>query len=228
VAIPERPRAECRVTGAGRWQQRFLLSPVIVTIVGILATGIAGAAARHTEVSYWSSVNVAFLAPYSSANPNVLQVNTDSLVTTAGIVGRLVTDSDNRAQVVSDSVSLASEGISHGYSVRLPDDGGQWAINYDRPELDVQVIASTPAEVARMLHEVTRRIVSTLDAIQKAKHVDQFNTVTTTLNPQKPQVYVAEGNNKRAMLGTALLGMGFTLAAARGVAVLRRRRSIAR
>ena len=172
----------------------------------------ATASAVHPEKVYWTSTHVTFLAPFSTANPNTLQVNTDSLVTTAGVVAKLVTQGDVGAQVVSDSVTLADQGIRHGYSVRLPNDGGQWAINYDQPYLDIQAIGTSPPEAATTLRSVVNRIRATLGAVQRAQRVDSWNLISTQLNPEVPPIRLSTGSRARAVLSTLLLGSGLTAA----------------
>jgi hypothetical protein len=213
---------EARST-APRRSSTSLTPAIVVFLIGFLATAAAGVHFSRTQVAYWSAVQVRFLAPYSTTNPNTLQVTTDSLVTLAGMVGRLVTDGDTNAQVVSDNVTLAGQGVRHGYSVRLPNDGGQWATNFDQPLLNVQAIGSTPQEVTRTVTSVVAHIQQKLSTVQRAQHVDGFNIVTTQVIPQNPPTYLASGDRSRAVLATLLLGIGITWAATR-MMILRARR----
>jgi hypothetical protein len=159
--------------------------------------------------SYSSEVKVVFLAPKSTVNPNALAISSDSIVTTAGAVARIVDPDVEPA--VSESVTLAGEGIRHGYSVRLPNSGGQWATNFDKPQLDVQAVGSSAAEVNATMARVLDRIRRTLDRLQTEQHVAQHNMITLSQSPPTVPMYYDHGSRLRAVGATMLLGAGLAL-----------------
>lgn len=181
--------------------------------------------AGRTHGVYFSRVNVVFLLPQSGSHPNVLQANNSGLITLAGAVGKTVSDPATSVQVVSDSVTLPGEGITHGYAVRLPNSGGQWAANFDQPVLDIQAVGTTIDEVSTTVNTVVARIRAELSSMQSAAHVNKFNLVTTRLSPPAPPLYLITGSKIRGLAITLLLGSGLTAAATLSVArAVRRRR----
>lgn len=180
--------------------------------VGALAMVLAaltlygGYWASHRPPVYWSRVTMLFLPPTSAVTPNALLAGSDSLITTAGVVGRIVGGSGSSNGVVSDSVTLPSEGTRHGWTIRLPDTGGQWATNFSDPALDVQAVAGDPAAVTAMVEDVERRVQETLTQLQDDAGVDPVNRISVTANPTRPPIYAVGGSHTRALASTLLLG----------------------
>lgn len=158
-----------------------------------------------------------FLAPTSSSFPNSLLVSSQSLTITAGAVGKVVGSKPSGAHVVSASVTLVGEGIRHGYSVVLPNSGGQWASNFDQSLLDVQAVGTTAAEVNATMKMVLGRISDALAALQAQWHVSSVNLIRTQLSPSSPQLYYQAGSRIRSFAATLLLGLGVTVAATAAV-----------
>lgn len=172
--------------------------------------------AQHTRTHpgvYWGAVDVVFVAPPTALSPNTLRVVSGSLIATAGLVQRQVMEGPDEAHVVSDSVTLLDEGIFSGYSVTLPNAGGQWANNFERPALHVQ--ASDPDEgvaLARLTNTV-HHITSVLDARQTTAGVLPLNRITTRLSPANIGVAYYPGSRTRGTLSSVLLGLGMTIGA---------------
>jgi hypothetical protein len=194
-----------------------------------MATLVAGWAVTRVDGVYWSEVRVLFLAPRSAINPNALMTSSDSLISTAGVVGKMV--DPNVESVVSDSVTLTGEGTRRGFSVRLPNSGGQWATNFDQPALDVQAVGSTAVEVTSTMRSVLRWIRSALRDIQRHARVSRPNLISLGESPPTVPVYFQRGSRVRALAVTLLLGTGLTVVIAGGtghVAARRRYSSTAR
>jgi hypothetical protein len=203
-----------------RWrrQRRARRWAALVVVLGLLITlAIAYRVARKPGV-YWAQIDVVFLPPASSYNPNTLVSTSDGVISLAGVVGKMVDAHPVAARVVSPTVMLAHQGIRHGWSVTLPNDGGQWADNFDKPLLDVQAVGSTPAEVTGTVNRLVSRINLTLSGLQ-AK-VPQADRVTTELNPSQVQVFYDPGRRLRALVASLAVGVAVTVVAAR---YLRRR-----
>jgi hypothetical protein len=225
--IPVRPANRHIADKGSALVQGFVVKRAVLClgIVGTLVTCAVGVNMAHTRGVFWSRVNVVFLLPRSTLNPNVLQASADSLITLAGAVGKMVSDPESSIKVVSDSVTLPGEGIKHGYTVRLPNSGGQWANNYTEPLLDVQAVGTTAAEVQSTMTSVVQSIDARLSEMQQAARVDEFNLVTTRLSPPTPPLYFVRGSRVRAVAATLLLGFGMTVATVVTLSrVLRRRR----
>lgn len=193
-----------------------------VLLAGVLATVIGGVVVLRHEGVYWSQVDVVFLAPQSARYPNKLTTSTNDLISLAGIVERIISQSED-ARTASSATTLVGQGIYDGYSIRLPDSGGQWAHNFERQVLDVQVAGPSAADVRARQDEVLELIDSTLVELQDQAGVAGSNRVTAQKASEIPNIYYRPGEPRRALAMTAVLGTGVTLAII-GHLELRRRR----
>ncbi|MGI8665376.1 MAG: hypothetical protein ACR2N4_05015 [Jatrophihabitans sp.] len=193
----------------GRRPPLFLRSWVIV-LVGLLISGATANYFAHRPGVYWSQVQVLFVAPKSAANPNGLSVSSESLITTAGVVAKMVGSSPPGPSVVSDTVTLVGEGIRHGYGVRLPNSGGQFATNFDQAALDVQAAGTTVVEVSATLSKVLDQITTELSTLQSDAHVAPVNLIRAELSPPTPPIYYQTGSKSRALAITLVIGGGIT------------------
>ncbi len=188
----------------------LLLRTGVIVLVGILLSGCFGLYFARRPGVYWSQVQVLFVAPKSVANPNGLSVSSESLITTAGVVAKMVGSSPPGPSVVSDSVTLVGEGIRHGYGVRLPNSGGQFATNFDQAAIDVQAAGTSVAEVSTTLNSVLGKVNSSLDELQSQAGVAKVNLIRAQLSPPTPPIYYQTGSKTRAMAITLVIGGGFT------------------
>jgi hypothetical protein len=185
-----------------------------VCVGGVLATLAAAAAAAHTKGAYYSREQVRFLAPTGEGNTNTLQLSPRSMVMVAGAVGQMI-DDDQRPRAASQNVTITGMGIRNGWSVTLPNTGGQWANNYTSPYLDVQVAGPSATEVATTMRRVVARIRRALATLQRAQHVAPANLIRTQLSSlSSPPIYYQRGSRMRAVLAVLALGFGVTTAGA--------------
>jgi hypothetical protein len=192
----------------------------LVVAIGLLITG-AGAYVVHSKPGvYWSDVKVVFHVPRSAANPNVLLTTTTGLITLAGTVSRLVDPNAPSTHVVSPTVTLPNQGIRQGFLVSIPNDGGQWANNFDQPLLDVQAVGPTYDGVVATMQSLLRQINTQLVTLQDQGGVLPVNRVETQLSPSQPQIFYLTGSRVRATAATLLLGVSLTVA---GALMVRRR-----
>jgi len=185
-----------------------------VTLSGAVATMLAALWVMMLPGVYHAQVDVVFMWPQGHQHANTFQYGSQSLINTAGVVAAIIAGSASGAQPVSDTVTLVGEGITHGYSVRLPNAGGQWAINFTSPVLDVQASGSSPAEVQGTLAAVIARINAVLHEQQAAEGVPRELMIHTRLSPPTPQLLYGKGSRVRALGATFLIGCGVTVAAA--------------
>jgi hypothetical protein len=171
---------------------------------------------------YYQQVDVVLLWPQSTKAQNTFQYGEQSLVSSAGLVATVVAkEGGSNAAVVSAEVTLVSQGVGQGFAVRLPNAGGQWAYNFNRPVIDVEVTGRTPAEVQATTARVIERIRTVLHDQQAAEGVPERLMIRTRLNPDDPAVTYSRGSRTRALAGSLLLGTGVILSL---VLVLERRR----
>jgi hypothetical protein len=188
-------------------------------LLGVILTVALSMQVYRAQGVYLAQVNVLFLLPASGLAPNALQVSNRSLVDTAGILQRAVGGPLSDAHPVSGAVTLAGEGLRHGYLVRLPNNGGQWENNFDEPMLSVQSVGTSVSESLTSINSVLSRIQAELNLRQKTAKVDSRNLIRTQLSPQQPAIYYLTGNPKRSVAITIVLGIGLTCA---GVVILDR------
>ncbi len=182
----------------------------MVVLVGVLVSGSVGVYLSRRPGVYWSQVQVLFVAPKSAANPNGLSISSESLIDTAGMVAKIVGSSPRGPAVVSDTVTLVGEGVRHGYGVRLPNSGGQFATNFDQAALDVQAVGASPGEVSATLVSVIGRVVGTLSRLQAEAGVAKVNLIRSQLSPPVAPLYYQAGSKTRALAITMVIGGGIT------------------
>jgi hypothetical protein len=212
TAVAAAPVAHLQAADDRRRQRHARLWAALVVAVGLLLTvAITYRVVRKPGV-YWAQTNVVFLAPVSSLYPNALVTNSDGVISLAGVVGKIVDPDAAAARVVSPTVGLVNQGIRHGWSVTLPNDGGQWADNFDKPLLDVQAVGSTAAEVSGTVNRLISQINLTLSGLQA--QVPRVDRVTTQLSPSQVQVFYDPGRRLRALAASLAVGLSATALAA--------------
>jgi hypothetical protein len=198
--------------------------PAIVLLIGLIATVTGSYVAVKAKGVYWSRGQVRFIAPTSEEFPNGLQISPSSTVMTAGAVRRIVDDRDP-PRTVSQDVTIVGEGIKQGWSVTLPNTGGQWASNFTNPYLDVQAVGPTPEYVTATMNRLINEISAALASLQARSSVDSVNLISTQVSPLGgPPLYFQRGSRPRAGLAALALGIGLTSCAVAWARRLTRRR----
>ncbi|NMR21344.1 hypothetical protein [Cellulomonas fimi] len=197
----------------GRWH---------VVLLAVAAGLVASAFALRVEGVYWSRAEVTFLAPTSEVNPNALRTTTTDLIITAGAVARRVNGNVMWNQTADAGATIVGQGELDGWSVRLPDYGGQWSTVYSRQVLDVQVSGPTAEIVRERQDEILARIDAELDFLQEGSRAS--DRISTTVVPAPPSVYYIQGSTSRALAMIWVLCGAGALAAVRGVQLRARRR----
>jgi hypothetical protein len=188
--------------------------PAAVILAVLVATAGVGWKIDHARAVYYSQVYVIFSMPAPGVDAGPARDFSPGLIDAAGVVG-LMTDARSGAAPVSDGVTIVSQGIRDGFSVRLPNDGGQWSNVFDRPELDVQVAGASPDEVTAKMKSVLAGIYAGLARDQQAMGVNAANRITTQLSPPSIDVYRASGSRIRALSATLFLGLCLAFSLAR-------------
>jgi len=185
-----------------------------VWVIGVPVSAMCAVAASKAPGVYWSRVQISFIAPNSTTNPNGLQITSSSLISAAGAVGKMVDNRTSAARLGSATVTLAGEGIRNGYSVTLPNDGGQWVSSFNSPWLDVQAVASDPLTVSQRMSALLRQINVALAHLQSEQSVAPRNLIRTQASPPSVPIYYQRGSRMRASAGTLVLGLILTTALA--------------
>jgi hypothetical protein len=194
-----------------------------VVLLALLVTVLALQAVRDARPVYWAEAEVTLLSPPAPGGPNELTTSTQGLVAMAGLVVADV-QAGEAQPAVSDSVDLPGLGVRDGWNVRLPNVGGQWEPNFDRPVVDVQVVAATPSEASARLAGLVADVQRALDDRQAADGVPPVARIRTA-SVEHVQVVRVDGSRSRAAVMVLLLGLAGSVVAAQLVdAALRRRR----
>jgi hypothetical protein len=197
-----------------------------VVLAGVVCTLGASTLIHRAPGVYHQQVDVVFTWPQPPNNgENTLQYGTATLINTAGVVATIVAGSAGGSQVVADSATAVGEGIRHGYTVRLPNAGGQWAYNFEDPALRIESVGSSPQEVLATTARAVARVRAALLTLQQEEHVRPAMMVQTRLNPGLPDVQYSTGSRMRALLVTQILGFGLTATVLHVLHVRRRRRA---
>jgi hypothetical protein len=186
---------------------------VLVAVVGVIVTLGAASAASSVRGVYWSMVQVHFIVPKSTENPNGLQISLRSLANVAGSVARMV-DGSRSPRVVKPDMPLASQGILHGWSVQQPNRGGQWSNQYSDPYVTVQAVGSDPTEVLQTMQRLIGQVNLALNKLERESDVASVNMIRTQLSPPSVPLFHRGGSKPRALLATLALGFGITAALA--------------
>jgi hypothetical protein len=207
------------VEGRGRITVWVLLGALrrrwYVAVIGAAATLFGTYSAAAAPGVYYQQAYVVFFAPNLPPAANAYQLVPSSLISAAGLVGRQVDDQSEGPLPVSSTVTVVDLGLQDDILVRIPNVGGQWATNFDRPVLDVQIVADSPEHVRARMTATVSKIRRVLRDGQLAAGAPPRQLIETGLNPPSPPVLYERGNRARTV-GTALiLGTGLTVAVAR-------------
>ena len=195
-------RASARSWRMPRW--------AALSLVGLIVAGAAGALAKEVRKPgvYWSDVHVRFVAPASPTRQNSLQVSERSLIMTAGAVGQMVDDT-NRPRPASPDATLAGLGVRSGWSITLPNSGGQYQNYYADPYLDVQVVGLTAAQVMQTMLGLVRRIEDGLTTLQDDAHVAPADRISSRVLPlSAAPIYYKHGSHSRGIAASLVILIG--------------------
>jgi hypothetical protein len=157
---------------------------------------------------YWSDVQVRFVAPSSLTKQNSLQVTDQSLIMTAGAVGQMV-DDRNGPRPASSDATLAGLGVRSGWSVTLPNSGGQYVNYYADPYLDVQVVAPTAPQVMQTMQRLITQIQDGLTKLQTDAHAAPANRITARVLPLTvAPIFYQHGSHSRAIIASLVILSG--------------------
>ncbi len=199
-----------------------------VVVIGLLCTVCAMGAVVGREGVYATQVDVILLAPIEPNRQNVFVGSLDSLINFTAIIERELNPGPRKPRLTSPTATLYGRGVRDGYSIEMPNTGGQWTNNFSRPVLNVQVVGPSEAEVRATLDSVIVTIDDTITARERAAGADPSRWVSVELAPTSPAIGYVPGEGKRAALAFGALGSAGTLLAAVQIDRWRSRRAGAR
>ena len=202
----------------GRWP--VMLAGVLLTLVVCVVTWRAPGV-------YWASTKVHLLVPATAQQPNQLAPDNSAAIPLAGLIQTEINRGNPPREATSPDVTLVDEGIYDGWSVLLPDTGGQWATNFEGSSLIVQASGPSAEVVQSRMYGLIAQITRLVAAREDAAHVPGAARVDFIMSPPVVAVQYSNGHRSRAVAIIMLLGVGLSLAActfADRVAGTRRRR----
>ena len=96
-------------------------------LAGLLLTGVVCLFTLRAPGVYWASTKVYFLVPATAQQPNQLAPDSGNAIAFAGLIQTEINRGIPPRRATSPEVNLVDEGIYDGWSVFLPNTGGQWA-----------------------------------------------------------------------------------------------------
>lgn len=184
---------------------RVARSPLVALALLAVMAAAGWNAWKQPSATVVGEVQVVLLPP-PAVLPNALAETTSSLISLAGVVGRGVEGFDG-PQTVDTSVTLASQGVRAGYSVRQPNLGGQWESSFQDPVVDVQAVGPTQEVAATQLALGLAHVGSVLTQIQDRESVPADLRVRVRLSPADPVYVVQKGSRTRGVAATLLAGV---------------------
>jgi hypothetical protein len=193
-----------------RWSWAALL-------IGLCLTAVAVAHVVAAPGVYWARSQVVLLGPVLPSSMNKLDGRSDGLVATAGLIAREMNLSGGAVPVTSNLVTLPDQGVYDGMQVRQPNSGGQWAVNFEQPVLQLQASGPSAEVVRQRIESMIAQAAAILDRRQNEADVTRSLRITLAVSPAQVQVQYSSGDRPRAAATAVLLGLSLTAAS---VAVL--------
>ncbi|PKH37456.1 hypothetical protein SAMN05192575_101435 [Nocardioides alpinus] len=195
----------------------------VIVAVGMVFTAAAGFLAIQDRTVFWTRAEVVFLVPQNEFHPDRLAAS-ESVIITAGAVAKSVLGPDPVPKYASPGATLVGAGVREGWSIGLPDSGGQWGTNFDSQVLAIEAVGPTREWVLDTVEELREEVRQSLQALQDDAGVSLDNRISLKASPAQPVIYGVGGSRPRALLMTMLLGGGLTLALVSVLEVRRTRR----
>ena len=133
----------------------------VMLAVVVFALGLGGVWwTGHNTGVFLAEVDVVLFPPQGEDPNNALTDPSRGFVDFAGIVAKSVMGASSNPAPVSESVTLVGMGVSEGWVVRQPNDGGQWSTSFSRPVLNVQATSHDPDQALARLQDVVAKITA--------------------------------------------------------------------
>ncbi len=184
--------------------------PIMIACLFLTLAACAGA--WRTPGVYWASTKVLFLGPTSDQVPNRLVLG-GAAIPFAGLIEAEVNGGVPVRQATNPTVTLVDEGIFDGWSVLVPDTGGQWAHHFPESSLIVQSTGPSPAVVEARMRHLLDRITGLVTAHEDSAGVPPGQRVQLAMSPSDVLVQYSTGHPSRAVAVIVLLGVWLSLAA---------------
>jgi polysaccharide biosynthesis protein PslJ len=202
---PNRP-VERRAHGTTIWSFANTVGRLWpLAVAGLIATLVGSYLAATAAGVFYEQANVIFIAPNGSG----FEAGPSSLVSTAGLVATQL--GDQGPVPLSPTATIVGAGIRDGVWVRLPNEGGQWATNFDQENLDVEVVGGRIDQVQAEMDATVAKIRTLLRTDQLSAGARPNQLISIGMSPPSPVVFYMRGSAARAGITVFALGLILTL-----------------
>jgi len=184
-----------------------------VVLVGLIVTVVLGLLTLRMPGVYWASTKVVFLVPASEQQPNQLAPDNSAAIAFAGVIEVEINGGLPLRRATSPDVTLVDEGIFDGWSVLMPDTGGQWAHNFAESSLIVQATGPSAEVVQNRMNDLIGRITALVRSYEDTAHVSAAERIDLTMAPTAVSVQYSNGHQSHALAVIILLGFVVSLVA---------------
>lgn len=184
----------------------------LLLLGGVLTIAALGLLLGRVGV-YATQVDVIMLPPTRDSPGNPIEGRSDSLIYFAAIVERELNNGVIENRYASAEATLYGAGVERGYSVTLPNTGGQWQTNFGRPVLSVEVVDADPDRLREVLAEQIGKLSQTVIDVQDREGVAPKDRITIGLSPSEPDISYIGGSRSKIVVGVAILGIGLSVSA---------------
>ncbi|WP_426734706.1 O-antigen ligase family protein [Glutamicibacter sp. 2E12] len=181
----------------------------------ILAAFIpAGLNVRAATGVYYTKFDVVFQAPPGATKDNALRTEASSTVHYAALVQRIYQDKHREADIRPVRAPLYGTGLHDAEAVYLPDAGGQWQTNFNKSQLSVEIVKSTPEAAQQRAAEISKEIAALATEPQQAAGIWKSSQITTERVAQTIPVGYVDVRTKYALAVLLALALGTAFAGA--------------
>lgn len=202
-----------------RWY--IVAAGLILSVVAVVMLS------RATGPAYSAQTDVVFSAPGRGGLTASADGVMDGLVGLASAVQRDVGGRIPPPTLTTDNATLFGSGVSKGYTITLPNIGGQWQISYNDPKLTVSVVGPDPGWV----RDTTDRLVAAIQHNALTRQIDagvpDYSRIVTGRVPKETSVsYVASTTSTHARGMIAIVMIGLSVSGTVAVLLDRRRERV--
>lgn len=163
---------------------------------------------------FYSSADVLFLPPAASVGGNSLRADPGRTVYYAAIVERQFNGERQDNTPRPTSAPLYGTGIQNGYAVYLPNAGGQWQSNFNKPALTIEVVGETSSEVQNQMDQIVQQIQELAKVPQQEMGIKSGSYIATEISPERPSISYVGIRGSRAEGALVLLTLGIAIGVA--------------
>lgn len=182
----------------------ILLRRWYIVAIGLVLGLAALGAIRSSEPVFWTEADVTFLAPEREPAYWISGGSAMTLAEFADMVRRRVNQEAPSVDLALTRGTLYGAGVQKGFSVTLPNNGGQWNKTYSQPVLKVQVVDSSAENVNQVLAALLDRINNATVQLQAEASV-KGDLISTQTTPSKSEVVFGGGTPVTRLKGTVVL-----------------------